>query len=327
MIRVITGSRLHFGLFHLPGDGSERWPDQHGVPALSARRYGGVGMMIDAPGIQLSASRADSWSAEGPLAERALAFARRIAASSPGLTSPCQINVMSGAAEHMGLGTGTQLGLAVARALAAAAGRANQDVALLARRVGRGERSALGTHGFAHGGFLVEAGQGTADDLAPLVARAAFPEAWRILLVMPPWGLGLHGGREREAFAQLATPELAWTDALCRLVLLGMLPALIEQDFESFGAAVHEFNARVGEAFASVQGGAYADARIADVVHFIRSQGVPGVGQSSWGPAIFAFVADEERGDDLARRVLQEFNLQVGEVILTRARNRGAEVR
>ena len=71
-----------------------------------------------------------------------------------------------------------------------------------------------------------------------------------------------------------------------------MVPALIEKDLEVFGEAVYDFNARVGEAFAPVQGGIYADSRIADVIGFVRRQGARGVGQSSWGPAVFAVVDD-----------------------------------
>jgi beta-RFAP synthase len=216
------------------------------------------------------------------------------------------------------------LGLAVARAVATVAGHADEDVAALARRAGRGERSALGIHGFAHGGFLVEAGQRTPEVLPPLVARLAFPEEWRVLLILPPGGPGLHGQLEKQAFARLTSPSAAWTDALCRLVLLGMLPALLERDLATFGEAVHDFNARVGEVFAPVQGGTYADPRVSDVVRFVRAQGAPGVGQSSWGLATYAIVADEDRGNDLVRRVRREFNLSIGEAILTRGRNRGA---
>src|SRR6185437_1004041 len=93
---------------------------------------------------------------------------------------------------------------------------------------------------------------------------------------------------EVEAFSRLtaAPSDPARTDVLCRLVLLGLLPALVERDADAFGEAVYEFNARVGEAFAPVQGGVYASARIAELVAFVRGQGVRGVGQSSWGPKI-----------------------------------------
>src|SRR5205823_11562276 len=116
--------------------------------------------------------------------------------------------------------------------------------------------SAIGLHGFEQGGFLVEAGQGADGGLAPLVARVPFPDGWRVVLALPGGEPGLHGLREREAFAHLAgsPATLARTDALCRLVLLGLLPGLLEGDPQAFGEALFDFNSRVGEAFAPAQG-------------------------------------------------------------------------
>jgi predicted sugar kinase len=320
MIRVTTGSRLHFGLFRLPEADVEHWPDPHGDRIFPARRFGGAGLMIEAPAVELTVARAWSWQASGRMADRALAFARRLVETTPEVQSVYRIAVAHCPPEHVGLGTGTQLGLAAARGIAHASGLTNVAATALAARIGRGQRSGIGTHGFECGGFLVEAGQCA-------VRALDFPSDWQIVVILASETPGLHGSAETTAFDQLAPPSPASTDALGRLVLLGMLPALVEQDIDAFGEAIHDFNARVGEAFAPVQGGIYANERVADVVRFVRSQGVRGVGQSSWGPAVFAIVADQERADDLTRRLRNQFGLQNNEPIVTRARNRGAEVR
>ncbi len=316
MIRVEAPSRLHFGLLN------------QGSPAGPERRFGGAGLMVEHPGLRLSAHPAESWSAEGPLAERALAFARRFAESLPaGAIPPQRLVVEIAPPEHIGLGTGTQLAMAVARALAEAAGL-DLPAAELARRVGRGARSGLGVHGFGQGGFLVDGGKQGADDLAPLVARLPFPDAWRVLVAVPPWGSGRHGAEESHAFRQLqAQPgDEAVTDRLCRLVLLGMLPALAERDAPAFGDALYEFNALSGQLFAPVQGGTYADARVAQLVTALRGRGVRGVGQSSWGPAVFAVVDDPERAQAVAGWVREWVGLSEAEVIQTRGCNSGARV-
>src|SRR5262249_44790652 len=143
---------------------------------------------------------------------------------------PQRLVVEQAAPEHAGLGTGTQLGLAVAGLLAASWGL-DLSAAELARRVGRGLRSALGGYGFEQGGFLVEPGKRSDEGLSPLAARVAFPEAWRLVLALPRQAPGLHGPDEQEAFRRLAESGAPLpTDALCRLVLLGMLPALAEGD-------------------------------------------------------------------------------------------------
>ncbi|HXG12188.1 MAG TPA: beta-ribofuranosylaminobenzene 5'-phosphate synthase family protein [Gemmataceae bacterium] len=327
MIRVRTPSRLHFGLLSLPGLQVERWPNVSAEEVLPARRFGGVGLMVEEPGIVLTVSPAASWSAEGPLAERALAFARRFVQTlPPGTLPPHRLIVEHSAAEHSGLGTGTQLALAVARALAAAAELGEPDAIELARRVGRGLRSAVGIHGFAHGGFLVEGGKRPGQEIAPLIARLDFPEPWRVVLVFPPGGRAWHGLEEQQAFERLADPAraLARTEALCRLVMLGMMPALVERDLEGFGEALYDFNVRAGEAFAPVQGGTYASPAVAAVVAYLRGLGARGVGQSSWGQAVFAIVAGSEHGRELADRVRTRFGLGPGQVLVTRAANHGA---
>lgn len=312
MLRIQTASRLHFGFLSLPG-------------GEGARRFGGVGLMVERPGLRLSAAPAEEWSAAGPLAGRALAFARAFARSE-GEAPPQRLVVEQAAPEHVGLGTGTQLGLAVGRLLATEWGL-DLRAAELARRVGRGLRSALGVHGFEQGGFLVEAGKRGDEGLSPLAVRVAFPEAWRVVLALPRQAPGLHGPDEQGAFRKLAeSAAVVRTDALCRLVLLGLLPALAEGDVEVFSEALFEFNARVGEAFAGVQGGPYAGPRVTELVTFLRGQGVRGVGQSSWGPAVFAVVGDEGEAADLTTRTRRQFGLSADEAFVTRACNGGAVV-
>ena len=197
-------------------------------------------------------------------------------------------------------------------------------------------RSALGAHGFEQGGLLVESGKRATEGLAPLVARHPFPDEWRIVVARlineTPVALGaagLHGRDETLAFARLTAEPAAVgrTEALCRLVLLGLLPALVEGDVDGFGEALYEFNTRVGEAFAPVQGSAmYASPRVAELVAFVRSQNVRGVAQSSWGPAVFAVVAEEEQARHLAAQLRQRFALEDAAVWVTAACNHGAKL-
>ncbi len=312
MIGVRTGSRLHFGLL------SPAEPESLPRTGAGPRRFGGVGLMVEAPSLSLSMQPANSWSAKGPLSERALSFVRRFMRDMPdGLQAP---------PEHAGFGVGTQLGLAVGRALASLANFKDLSISDLARRVGRGARSGLGVHGFAQGGSLVEAGKHDTESISPLVTRVAFPDSWRVVLVLPSRQPSLHGDAEVKAFQNLQIKS-SETDYLCRLILLGLLPALVERDIEAFGEALQEFNARAGKAFALAQGGVYANAQVAEVIEFARGQGVKGVGQSSWGPAVFAITADEEQANYLANRCRGHFGLESQDVIVTRARDVGAEMR
>jgi beta-ribofuranosylaminobenzene 5'-phosphate synthase len=325
MIRVQTASRLHFGLLSLVPPGTH-WPDRTGTPTLPARHFGGVGLMVERPGIRLRADTAESWSAAGPLADRVLGFVRRFAESTRSFAAsgtPLRLTVEEASPEHAGLGTGTQLAMAVGRCLSAARGL-EMSAAEIARHVGRGERSALGVHGFEHGGFLVEGGHAASWKLSPLVARADFPAAWRIVLARPDGAPGAQGSDEQEAMARVSAPA-ATADALSRLVLLGMLPALAEEDLDAFGESLFDFNARAGEAFAPCQGGIYASPAAAELVAFIRASGVRGVGQSSWGPTVFAVVGGQDEAEELARMLRPRLG-DARDVLVTRAARGGATI-
>jgi beta-RFAP synthase len=289
MIRVVAPSRLHFGLFHVPQQEKQS----------NERAFGGVGLMIDAPAVVVTARPADSWRFEGRHASRAQAFAMQfIRTLGEGKQRGFQLLVEQCPEEHTGLGVGTQLGLAVAKALAVAMGHGDWSSVELAQRVGRGERSAIGVHGFDRGGLLVEAGKCEGDPVAPLIAQVALPPTWRVVLFRPP-APAWHGDRERAAFAEARSGE---PEALRRLAESAILPAANAGDFDAFGEAVHEFNRRAGEPFAAVQGGAYASPAIEELIAELRALGIRGVGQSSWGPTVFAIVPDSDTALSLVLR-------------------------
>jgi beta-RFAP synthase len=320
MIRVRTPSRLHFGLLNV----SPTAPDKKSSPqAVPLRRFGSLGLMIQAPGIVVSARPSREWSSEGPLAERAMEVARRFGSDIP----PHHLRIEQCAPEHAGLGTGTQLALAIGRLLSEMAGE-HPEAGEIATRLGRGQRSAIGIHGFAHGGFVVDGGRGPSDAIAPLLARVSFPPDWRIVLVVPMGGHGLHGQDESRAFERLQSepPDLRRTDELCRLVLLVLLPALHERDFDAFSESLYAFNRVAGEAFVPVQGGIYASRSIEELIEFIRGLGFAGSGQSSWGETVFALAESEDRARALASTLRKRLPTDGREVIVTGADNEGATV-
>lgn len=327
MIVVTAPARLHFGLFHpTPDDAAAgRWPTRDGQLSLPARRFGGVGLMIDSPTLCLRLEPSTTWTAEGPSADRALSFARRFAATAPDIARPQRIVIETAPPEHVGFGSGTQLGLAIAHALAQAWDITPVSTPELACLVGRGLRSGIGVHGFAHGGLLVDCGKTDREGVAPLLLRRDFPEAWRVLLARPATAAGIHGICERQWFQKMTSGpgDLRRMDALCRLVLLGLVPALDALDLETFGEALFDFNARAGEAFAAAQGGVYASSAATELVNVFRKLGVRGAGQSSWGPTVFA-VVDGERAEETAQRLRQQ--VPGCTVSVARGCNRGASV-
>lgn len=315
MLQARAPSRLHFGLLSLtPTD----WPQ---------RRFGGVGMMIEQPGIQITIQPSDQWQATGPLSERALEFAQRYLSSSPQKQiRPQHIIVEGTIRQHVGLGTGTQLALLIAKSLAHLQGE-DLSAAELAIRVGRGKRSAIGIHGSDRGSLIVDAGHRPASSgVAPMIAHVGVPEHWRVLLAIPRKHQGLHGKAERNAFDDLAKAqgEQQRTERLCRLILLGLLPAVQEQDLITFGEAVHEINRLVGEAFAPSQGGIWCSEITKDLIELYQKLGIHGPGQSSWGPTVFGFVESEERARDCRLKLEESLSGEEVELIISRSSNHGS---
>ena len=326
MIDVETPCRLHFGLLAYNRE--------------EARQFGGAGLMVAEPRIHLRACRAEQFDATGPMAQRALAFAHAFAQKwearrvqrglgAASALSGAAIQILDAPRPHTGLGSGTQLGMAVARALAELADPMEArtlGVEELAALVNRGARSAIGAHGFVHGGFIIEGGKREPTSLSPMLVQQPFPPDWRVILVTPDRLVGLSADREVQAFAKMISIPREVTAEMCRLALLGLLPALIERDLPTFSRALFDMQQRVGMCFAAAQGGIYADPLLERIVKFIRQQGVEGVGQSSWGPTLYAVTGDETSARDLAAQLRAAFDLQPGEVLVTGADNIGCRL-
>jgi beta-RFAP synthase len=320
---VSTGSRLHFGLLAC-GD----------IRPGGVRQFGGAGMMIDDPGVTLQAvsdqgdgvvidPEFESSVVAAADIERVVGWLADVRGSETHLGG-CRIEIRGTIPAHSGLGSGTQLALATARAAAGLWDMPSTSVEL-AGRVGRGLRSGIGIHGFEHGGFLVDAGSRKESEIAPLVSRVDVPSGWRIVLAGPESGEGVSGAVEREAFACLGGMSEVTTGELTRLLFQSVLPGLCEADIEETGEGLYEFGRLVGESFASVQGGSYWNPQMSSLVEWARGAGIRGVGQSSWGPTIWMLVPDAGVAESLSADVAVRSG--VGWCRVVRPLNCGAESR
>lgn len=289
-VKVEAPARLHFGVLDLAG--------------RLGRCFGGLGAAIPSPSLQMEASLADRLTAEGPEAERALEFASRFLAYHQ-LSGGAHLRVHRAIPSHSGLGSGTQMGLAVARALSDLYALPG-EVIELARATGRGKRSAIGTWAFALGGFIVEGGRRPqSDSIAPLLARFTIPETWRYIVAVPAGGRGLSGEAERKAFDQLPPPSDREVERVSHLVLMQLLPSLVEGDLASFGEALSQVQRITGGWFAAQQGGIFAPGLTEQLISRMAEWGAYGVGQSSWGPAAYGLVEDPDAANALTHQVRQ----------------------
>jgi beta-RFAP synthase len=284
---VTAPARLHFGMLDPAGIGT--------------RRFGGCGVGVESPRVVVRASPrpGEEVAAHGAQADRAAAFARR-ARDAFGHRGGIEVEVCEAIPPHVGLGSGTKLGLAIARAVAELAGVPARPEEL-ADASGRGARSSVGSWTFAGPGLVVEAGVPEGGWISPLVARYLMPEHWRCVLALPIGAEGLSGDAERRFFDQM--PEQgAGEPGVSRLLLTALLPGLLAGDIAEFGAALSAIQREIGSMFATRQGGVFHP-RAAPVVEALEALGVGAVGQSSWGPSVYGIVDSAERASEVAERL------------------------
>ncbi|MDH3526797.1 MAG: GHMP kinase [Gammaproteobacteria bacterium] len=313
-VRVEAPARLHLGFLDLNGN--------------LGRCFGSLGLTIEEIATEVEISAAEKLQVEGPASARVRVLS--CAASlieQLGLPPGAAIRIKRVIPDHVGLGSGTQLSLAVAAAMSTLYGL-DLGIRQMAGLLNRGMRSGIGIGAFDTGGFLVDGGCGERDEPPPVIMQCDFPEAWRLLLIFDQRGPGIHGAQEVSAFQTL--PPFPAQDAadLCRLVLMQVLPALAEGDCERFGQGIGRLQEVVGDHFAPAQSGRFASPEVAEVLAWLKAQEISGIGQSSWGPTGFAILDSEVR----ARHLLHAVQLRYADrpnlsFAVIRARNHGSRIR
>ena len=315
-ITVTTGARLHFGLL------------SHGLEG--SRRFGGAGVMIDSPGFELCVEPAERTTCEAPdwVTKRVEGFVTAYRQNCWSKRPPrgCRIWVRRCVPAHVGLGSGTQLGMAVARALSLLDGGVDADPVELAKCVGRWLRSAVGVHGFGYVGVIGDAGKTDETSIGSVLQRVDFPSSWRFLLVAPHGVSGVSGQAEREAFGRLPPMSQATTDQLRQVLLQELLPSVAEADFDRCGAALQCYGGIVGEYFAPLQGGPYAEESMEQLAEHLRQAGRTGIGQTSWGPTLFVLCRNSDDAAELRDRLLGPGQWDECEFRIAAPLNAGASV-
>jgi len=311
-VYVKTPARLHLGLIDLNGD--------------LGRLFGGLGVGIDRPSVILEAQRSERLSVTGEKTELVKAMARRFL-ETYNIKANASINVKQAIPEHAGLGSGTQLALAVATALSKLF---NVDASIqeLAKAMGRGQRTSVGTTIFEQGGFVVDGGKSTSKNSFPTtILRQPFPQDWVFVVAIPDVNKGLAKSEETVAFRALSPMTAENAGRICRLTMMKLLPSLIERDIKSFGEALTQIQTVIGEYFATVQGGTYSSLTATEGIALMQKLGAYGAGQSSWGPAFYG-LTQKEKAKEIQFKVKAFLRKNVGgQVFIAKANNRGAYIK
>ncbi|WP_410507871.1 beta-ribofuranosylaminobenzene 5'-phosphate synthase [Methanosarcina hadiensis] len=315
MIKITTPCRIHMTLIDMNGE--------------IGRVDGGAGLTLSSPNIRITAEEAEEVSIEGlqDFADRMKKAAKALLPEGKGI----RINVNEAYPAHVGFGSGTQSSLAAAAAVNELYGL-GKSVRELALTVKRGGTSGIGVTAFEKGGFIVDGGHKFKDKggfmpsaasqvpPGPVLFREDFPD-WDIVVAIPN-EKGMHDQEEIDTFKKFCPLPVEEVREICHVVLMQMMPAVIEEDIESFGAAINHvqtvgFNKRESLIWPDF---------VKNIASFLRSQ-CYGAGVSSFGPVVYALVDNKEEGRQLQTEVQKMLDETVGGVtMLTRARNSGAEI-
>ncbi len=250
-VEVITPSRLHFALIDLNGE--------------LGRADGGAGVALEKPNTRIAVEKSDTRKHEvmGASDGRKRQIGRVL-----GLFKGFfRVKVEEEIPAHVGLGSTTQLLLAVAKACDEFGGKSREremagggaqlggkhSIGKLAQLVGRGGTSGIGVKAFESGGFAVDAGHSFGIEekkqsfLPSSASRALPPEAifhaqlpknWLFVCTVPEVKEKIYGKKEVNAFKKHCPIAGSEVGKASRIVLMKMIPSVVEKDAVSFGQSL-----------------------------------------------------------------------------------------
>ncbi|MEM9412665.1 MAG: hypothetical protein AAGA30_16250, partial [Planctomycetota bacterium] len=117
-------------------------------------------------------------------------------------------------------------------------------------------------------------------------------------------------------------------DNLVRMSHHELVPAIQNADYERFATSIYEFNRLSGSYFSNFQDGCYRSSASHEVIQDLVDLGFEAVGQSSWGPCLFAVTQNEKVAntlvEELHKKSPDRYNNLATKIIITEACNSGA---
>ncbi|HQQ37447.1 MAG TPA: DUF98 domain-containing protein, partial [Methanothrix sp.] len=156
---------------------------------------------------------------------------------------------------------------------------------------------------------------------APVIARHDFPRAWKIILALPEVAAGSHGSREADIFRQYCPLPEAEVHELCYQILVRLMPAVVEESLDDFGAAVNRLQ-DIGFKRVELM---LQHPVVHRLMGEMRQAGAACAGLSSFGPAVYAITDGGCRDIEAAAR--EAMSGVGGDILITHARNEGARLR
>ncbi len=312
-IKVKTPSRIHITLIDLNGS--------------IGRVDGGVGFALNQPSIvvELRKGKNKCISKNTELKKKAENTLNKLKSV---FGFEAEVSILEEYKPHCGLGSGTQLSLAIAKAYSELFG-IKLSVRELAKIVGRGGTSGIGVAVFEKGGFIVDGGHSltvkkgfSPSSLSkapppPVIFRYDFP--WKVAIVIPEV-LGFAGRREVNLFEKNCPIPIEEVRELSHIILMKLLPSVVEEDIDSFRKTISKIQ-KIG--FKKIEVNMHSDIGIPELLEQFE-----GAGMSSTGTAIYIVVESEKEGKILLKdmkKFFEEKGIEC-ETLIATPNNTGARV-
>jgi beta-ribofuranosylaminobenzene 5'-phosphate synthase len=172
---------------------------------------------------------------------------------------PLKITIWDFLYAHTGLGSKTQMALAIASAIIQILELKKKvdilEIEKLTDMVGRGGTSGIGFRAFDSGGFILDCGHrfgeneekqsflpSSASNAKPArtILRYEFPENWHVLVVILNVPAGASNIKEVNVFQKHCPIPIEEVQQVSHHILMQLLPGIIERDLPTFGKAINE---------------------------------------------------------------------------------------
>ncbi|MCK4687658.1 MAG: hypothetical protein KAT66_05985, partial [Candidatus Lokiarchaeota archaeon] len=301
-IKITTPCRIHLSLI-----------DENGY---TGRVDGGIGLMLDRPNVILEVSNsADEFKIECHRYYRESVHvinekASRIFKAFNINNKNYHFKLKRYYPSHVGLGSKTQLSLAIAFAITRLKGLNNISLQELTKLVERGGTSGIGWRGFETGGFILDGGHefgkgkeketflpssaSTSANPALTISRYNIPNNWRFVLVIPNVKKGAFGDEEVSIFKNHAPIPRNEVNEVSHQIIMKILPALIKNDLKCFGEGLKRIQS-IG--FKKIEISLQHDI-VKDLLKFFDEYGLKAYGMSSFGPSVIGIVETDYEAEE-----------------------------
>ncbi len=328
-LKITAPCRIHLSLI-----------DENGY---TGRVDGGIGLMLDRPNVVLEVSNsADEFTIEcnkyykesvHVINEKASKIFKYFHISNKNF----HFHLKRYYPSHVGLGSKTQLSLAIATAITKLK-NLNTHIGDLTKLVERGGTSGIGWRGFETGGFILDGGHdfgkgkeketflpSSASSLAKpalTIFRYDIPDNWRFVLVIPNVKKGAYGDEEISVFQNYAPIPRNEVNEVSHQIIMKVIPGILKNDLSCFGEGLKRIQS-IG--FKKIEIDLQHDI-VKDLLKFFENYGLKAYGMSSFGPSVIGIVESEFEAETILKKIQKNQKYSGSHIYICKPNNNGAKI-